>query len=172
MAAMYASAVSSLVTDAMRAALGTELSRTVSHPVSASDIRRWATAVYWPEPPPARYLSAEPPAPEDLNPFAWAVAEKSGAASATRLTGNDPDHTEKILGIAGPGLANQLNGGLTITYGTPMHVGDTITSVRTLDGYRERDGRLGRMLFTTTADTWTNQRGELVKRTALTLIRY
>lgn len=172
MVPMYASAVSSLVTAAMRAALGAELSRQVSHPVSASDIRRWAIAVYWPEPPPARYLSSNEAAmraPEDLNPFAWSVAERSGGDPPS---GNDPDHTEKLLGIAGPGLANQLNGGLAITYGVPMRVGDTITAVRTLAGYRERDGRLGRMLLTTTADTWTNQNGAFVKRTELTLIRY
>ena len=38
--------------------------------------------------------------------------------------------------------------------------------------YTEREGRLGLMLFTTTEDTWTNQRGETVKTSRSTLIRY
>lgn len=55
----------------MAAAVGAEISRRVSHPVTDSDIRRWAIAVYWPERPPARFLSREggPTVPEDFNPF-------------------------------------------------------------------------------------------------------
>jgi len=51
-------------------------------------------------------------------------------------------------------------------------VDDVITSVQRLAGYSERDGRLGRMLFTDLESTWTNQRDEFVKRATLTLIRY
>jgi len=53
-----------------------------------------------------------------------------------------------------------------------MRPGDIVTARSTLAGYREREGRLGVMLFSTTADEWTNQRGELVKRSESTLIRY
>jgi hypothetical protein len=38
--------------------------------------------------------------------------------------------------------------------------------------YTERQSRLGLMLFTRTETTWTNQRGEMVKTTRGTLIRY
>lgn len=167
--------MSSLITDQMHAALGTQLGRQVSYPVSASDIRRWAKAIYWPEPPPEKYLavdSADLVAPEDLNPFAWAVLFSDASPAAGTGKAHDPDRTEKSIGIDGPGLRNQLNGGLKITYGAPMRVGDTITSVRTLAGYSEREGRLGNMLFTITADTWTNQDKDVVKRTEMTLIRY
>ena len=47
-----------------------------------------------------------------------------------------------------------------------------ITSVRRPSGYREREGRLGLMLFTITEDNWTNQDDELLKTSRSTLIRY
>jgi hypothetical protein len=57
-------------------------------------------------------------------------------------------------------------------YGARIRPGDVITSVRRLGSYSERAGRLGLMLFSRTEDTWTNQNGEVVKRTVNTLIRY
>ena len=168
-----------MISDAMRAAVGRELSRAVSYPVSASDIRRWAVAVYFPEEPPPRYWDAEVAArsrwggivaPEDFNPFAWMAAEPRGIPG--RRGGSDADFTERCLGIAGPGLAQQLNGGCQVEYGAPIRVDDVITSVQRLARYSERDGRLGRMLLTDLESTWTNQRDEFVRRTTLTLIRY
>ena len=73
----------SLLTDAMEACVGQAFRRVVSFPVSASDIRRWAIAVYHPELPPRRYWDEQYCiesawggliAPEDFNPFAWATA--------------------------------------------------------------------------------------------------
>lgn len=167
--------MSSLISPRMQAAVGTRLGHQVSYPVSASDIRRWAAAIYWPEPPPEKYLSAEEAwltAPEDMNPFAWAVLSSDAPPLAGEVSGHDPDRTEKSIGIEGPGLSKQLNGGLKIEYGAPMRVGDTITSERVLSGYAEREGRLGRMLFTMMTDTWTNDADQMVKRTEITLIRY
>jgi len=54
----------------------------------------------------------------------------------------------------------------------PSRASDVITSSTTLGEYKEREGRLGLMLFTTSKDTWTNQRGEMVKTSLGTLIRY
>ncbi|MGV9862251.1 FAS1-like dehydratase domain-containing protein [Rhodococcus koreensis] len=168
--------MTTMITAEMKAAVGAEIQHKRSYPVSASDIRRWATAIYWPDQPPAQYLDSDEAAliaPEELNPFAWIVAESGTANDQTpAVSGNDPDATEMRMGIEGPGLRRQLNGGLEIEYGSPMRVGDEITSVRTLSGYREREGKLGSMLFTNFTDTWTNQRGELVKRSHMTLIRY
>lgn len=167
--------MSSLITAEMQEAVGTRMGSQVSYPVSASDIRRWALAIYWPRRPPARFLADEDSglvAPEDMNPFAWAARSTAAPEQNEPAQGHDPDRTEKTIGITGPGLRRQLNAGVKITYGVPMRVGDTITSVRTLAGYAEREGKLGRMLFTTTSDLWTNQHGEHVKRTELTLIRY
>jgi hypothetical protein len=162
----------------MRAAVGSELSRVVSFPVSESDIRRWAVAVYYPEPPPRLFWDAECAAgtvhkgivaPEDFNPFAWMVAESHGRRerSAARW-----DHVEDAAGIPGPGLPHSVYGGMEVEYGARMRPGDVITSVTTLYRYDEKDGRLGRMLFTTTEARWSNDRGELVKLFRPTVIRY
>jgi hypothetical protein len=43
----------------MLAAVGREVQRAVSYPVSESDIRRWAIAVYYPAPAPRRFWEAE-----------------------------------------------------------------------------------------------------------------
>ncbi|MGH3250161.1 MAG: FAS1-like dehydratase domain-containing protein [Trebonia sp.] len=163
----------------MSAAVGRQLTRRVSFPVAESDIRRWAIAVYYPEPPPRQFWDAAYArstrfggivAPEDFNPFAWMTAEREEPAAD--IADGSPDRTESMLGIPGPGLKYQLNGGLEVEYGARMRPGDVITSVHRLAGYSEREGRLGRMLFTVTEDSWTNAAGDLVKKTRMTLIRY
>ncbi|GGL15065.1 FAS1-like dehydratase domain-containing protein [Nocardia jinanensis] len=157
-----------LVTAQMRECVGRELDRRVSYPVAASDIRRWAVAVYYPELPPRPFWDAPDAilvAPEDFNPFAWLVAQPPGRPLVLR----DP---EEVLGIQGPQVDTRLRGGMTVEYGAPIHSGDVISSVRSLGGYDERDGRRGPMLFTTIADIWTNQRGEFVKNFQFTFIRF
>lgn len=167
------------VSAAMRNAVGGQLARRVSFPVSESDVRRWAVAVYYPQDPPRQFWDAAYAkstrhggivAPEDFNPFAWMAAERN--EPSVELGTNDPDRTEIMLGVPGPGLQYQLNGGLEVDYGVRMRPGDVITSVTRLAGYSEREGRLGLMLFTVTEDSWTNGDGELVKRARMTLIRY
>jgi hypothetical protein len=44
--------------------------------------------------------------------------------------------------------------------------------VTRLAEYTEREGRLGRMLFTASESEWTNQDGALVKTARMSLIRY
>ena len=170
--------VTSYVSDEMRAVLGAELGRLVSFPITDSDIRRWAVAVYYPETPPRLFWDAEYAAatehrgivaPEEFNPFAWMTAEPAGLA---RMGDNDPNGIEKSLGVRPPPTEFQLNGGIDVTYGVRMRPGDVITSVSTLHNYHERRGRLGLMLFTTMANTWTNQLGEQVRLTKGMLIRY
>jgi hypothetical protein len=171
--------VGTFISDAMRSAVGAELERRVSFPIAASDIRKWAIAVYYPEEPPRLFwdedFAATTPhggivAPEDFNPFAWMSASPPGVPR--REGGHDPNFTEQRLGIPGPGLSFQLNGGMEAEYGVRMRPGDVITAVSRLGGYREREGRLGLMLFTTMEAAWTNQHDELVKRVESTLIRY
>jgi N-terminal half of MaoC dehydratase len=166
-----------VISDDMRKAIGGELGRSVSFPITDSDIRRWAVAVYYPDAAPRMFWDAEYAAgtghgafvaPEEFNPFAWMTSEGPQRAAA----GNDPDMIEKTLGIEGPGLKFQLNGGMEAEYSTRMRPRDVITSVRRLAEYREREGRLGLMLFTTTEDVWTNQDDEVVKTSRFTVIRY
>jgi hypothetical protein len=158
------------ISPAMRAAVGGEVIRRVSYPIAVSDIRRWALAVYHPEAPPWSVADDDIEfAPEEFNPFAWAVADMTGRTDIDIL---DPAYNEKMLGIDGPALTFQLNGGLEVTYYSRMRPGDVITSVERLAEYNERPGRLGLMLFTIKEDTWTNHAGELVKIERSTLIRY
>jgi hypothetical protein len=53
-----------------------------------------------------------------------------------------------------------------------MRPGDIIAAVTSLADYSQREGRLGPMLMTVSLDTWTNQNGETVKESRMTLIRY
>lgn len=164
----------SYVSAAMRSAVGGTISRRVSFPVSASDIRKWAIAVYHPHHPPARYwdedaCGARLIVPQEFNPFAWMTADPKGFPEIDKL---DADILEKTLGIQGPGLTRQLNGGLDVHYVHDFGVGDVVTAVRVLDGYREREGRLGRMLFTTVRETWTDQNGTTLQVRLQTGIRY
>ena len=166
------------ISEAMQTVIGGELSRMTSFPITDSDIRRWAVAIYYPEDPPRLFWDEDYAAqtrygglvaPEEFNPFAWMTA---GGPRKITGGGHNPDLTEITLGIAGPGLKFQLNGGSEVEYGVRMRPGDVITSVRSLAGYSEREGRLGLMLFTQSQDLWTNQNNEVVKTTKSTLIRY
>ena len=167
------------ISPAMRAAVGREYRRLTSFPVSRSDIRRWAIAIYYPQPPPRVFWDERVAAagrhggivaPEDFNPFAWMTA--SGPAGDADHDPYNSDLTEILLGITGPGLKFQLNGGVELEHGERMRPGDIITAVSTVADYREREGKLGLMLFTTLQDEWTNQSGALVRRSRLNLIRY
>jgi hypothetical protein len=159
----------------MTAAVGREFGRRRSFPISESDIRKWAIAVYYPEDPPRLFWDAAYAAttmhggivaPEDFNPFAWMSADPPGIRHGGYVG------LEATLGVDPPQTKFMLNGGLEVTYGARMRPGDVITSVSTLTGYQEREGRLGLMLFTTQSDQWTNQKDELVKSATMTLIRY
>jgi len=170
--------IQSHISKEMSRAVGAELFRRTSFPVSAADIRRWAIAIYYPVEPPRIFWDCNYAtttshcgivAPEDFNPFAWMAADPAGLPRD-----GDPDihRIEERLGINPPGTSFELNGGMEVEYGARIHPHDVITSVGQLDGYRESSGRLGLMLWTTTTDTWTNQLGDLVRSFRFLRIRY
>ncbi len=164
------------ITTAMRSVVGVEFASSTSFPISKSDIRRWATAVYYPEPPPREFWDTlnEPTeqlvAPVEFNPFAWMASD--GPAHTREEGADDPDHQFTILGVEGPGLKFQVNGGMSVTYGAPMKSGDVITASLSIAELSERTGRLGPMLLKTTEAVWTNQDGAEVKRERMTIISY
>jgi len=171
------------VTPAMEAIVGSESSRQTSLPISTSDIRRWALAVYFPAAPPRHYWDEEYAAstrfggivaPEEFNPFAWitAAGPRQRPAAAEEPRAARPGSVETGFGVEAPPTTFMLNGGVEVTYGVRMRPGDVITSVGRHGGYSERTGRLGLMLFTYNESEWTNQRGEVVKTVRGTLIRY
>lgn len=136
-------------------------------------------AVYYPEPPPEMFWKAGAGlgdsgsilAPQEFNPFAWMTSDgpEPTAAGAPEY---DPNKHFSILGVAGPELKYQVNGGVEVVYGQPMRVGDVITSSTHIAELSEREGRLGLMLFTTTETVLTNQDDAEVRRERMTIIRY
>jgi hypothetical protein len=159
--------------------VGREIRRTTSFPITDSDIRRWAIAVYYPESAPRRFWDAEYAAttslggivaPEEFNPFAWMASET--VLASTDGAGGAQSVPEALVGGEVPPTTAMVNGGLEVEYGVRMRPGDVITSTSMIGEYTEREGRLGLMLFSTILDTWTNQRGETVKTSRNTLIRY
>lgn len=171
-----------LVRPDMEAIVGTPYGVQVSYPVTASDIRRWAQAIYYPERPPAAYLdpaAAEDGrllAPLDFNAFAWGAAHSFPSERKIPIDAKlrSVGAMEHFLGVDPPKLFHALNGGVAATYtGVRIRPGDVITSESVIAGYLERESRrLGPILLTHTDTTWTNQQGELIKTSRMTLIRY
>ncbi len=139
-----------------------------SLPVDANDIRRWAQAVYHPEPAPADFFDLAVAAagvwgglvaPRDFNPYAWHPAYHPEAYPWMRGMGTEPGR-------------RGLNGGQCSWYFAPIRLGDVIASEVTLVDAFEREGRLGTMMFLVDEARWTNQRGELVRIGQRTTIYY
>jgi acyl dehydratase len=146
--------------------LGRPLPVLESLPVDANDIRRWAQAIWYPEPPPADQfdvtVAAEGPwgglvAPRDFNPYAWHPDFHPEAYPWMRGMGTEPGR-------------RGLNGGQRTWYGAPIRPGDVIASQVTLIDTYEKEGRIGTMLFLVDQARWTNQRGELVRVSERTTI--
>ena len=125
----------------------------VSPPISKSDIRKWAIAVYWQETPPSLYWDEDYAkgtryegiiAPLDFNPFAWPVHLESTS------------RTRRSPGGGGAGTRG-MNGGRVQEYLVPMRPGDVITSTTALVDWNERQTRLGPTLFTISETRWTNK---------------
>ncbi len=157
------------VTPEMEEAKGKWSESRTSLPVSASDIRKWAIATYWPETAPRIYWDEEYAkttkwggiiAPRDFNPFAWPVERtrgRGGPAPGKRADG------KPLTG---------MNGGQTDTYGPPMRPGDVISARSRLVDWNEREGRLGHTLYTYTELEWRNQDDEVIRSRISIGIRY
>jgi hypothetical protein len=136
-----------------------------SPPVTASDIRKWAIATFWPETPPPVYWDEAYAAgtrwggiiaPPDFNPFAWPILRTPLAP---------------LPGPPGIRLTS-LNGGQLETYGTPQRPGDVISDRLRIQDFQEREGRYGLTLYVNVENEWTNQAGEFVRRRISTFVRY
>jgi hypothetical protein len=167
-------AADTLISDEMRGLEGKVLRSRSSYPISGSDIRRWALAVYYPEAPPSKFIGAgaaggEAPltAPEDFNPFSWATPGSKPSPPDVSA-----GFLEKGAGITPPPLKFIVNGGSVVEYGAPMVEGDVITTSFSIKGYTVKQGKKGPLLISETQDRWTNQKGEMVKTTIMTLVRY
>lgn len=65
-----------------------------------------------------------------------------------------------------------LNGGNELEYFSPIRPGDVITVTGKLANLREREGKMGKMLFMIVEMTYKNQKGEIVAKSKNTIIRY
>ncbi len=147
--------------------IGTTTAPITAPPVDANDIRRWAIATHWPEPPPRRFVdeavAAASPwqglvAPRELDPFAWSPVRPWGGPW---LRGMGAEPGTRIL-----------NGGQRSLYFAPMRPGDQITAVCRLVDVVEKDMKLGPTSIFTTEQRWTNQRDELVRIGFMTSLYY
>ena len=68
-------------------------------------------------------------------------------------------------------LPTNLNSGNELHYFQPICLGDTITVTGKIVDMREREGRVGKMLFMYYDETYTNQRGEVVAKCHSAVIR-
>jgi acyl dehydratase len=134
-----------------------------SYPVGANEIRRWAQAVYYPDPAPAVFMdeavATRGPwggmvAPREFNPFAW-------------MPGAAPGRHWDLLRAKRP---TALNGGQRFSYHAPIRPGDVVTRTARFADVYEKQGRSGTMVFVIGETRWTNQQGELVRRGRNTLI--
>jgi acyl dehydratase len=135
--------------------------------VDANDIRRWAIATHWPEPPPPAFVDEATAdasrwhglvAPRDLDPFAWCPTRPWGG-SWLRGMGSEPGR-------------RILNGGQRSLYFAPIRPGDEITGVCRLVDAIEKDMKMGPTTVFTTEQRWTNQRDELVRLGFMTSLYY
>lgn len=65
-----------------------------------------------------------------------------------------------------------LDGGGEWEFFQPAKLGDTLTGIRKIVEYKEKEGKLGHMLFVIRQTEWTNQDGDLIARNRSTSILY
>jgi len=174
--------VRTLISDEMRSIIGVVIEEETSYPIAASDIRRWALAVYHPEIPPPEFWDEDHPltaalggivAPDEFNPLAW-ITKRPGPRH------HDRDEVvakvgafEEALGVESPEFRALLQGEIRARYGEArMRPGDVIHSATSITEYSEREGRMGLQLYTTLSEVLTNQNRDWVKTVDTVFVRY
>ncbi|MFC2039240.1 MaoC family dehydratase N-terminal domain-containing protein [Chloroflexota bacterium] len=148
-----------LVTDKLRECIGMQ-SEPIVIEIEKGMIRRFAEAI------------------EDSNPL-WQDEEYARNARYGGIVA-PPGFLMTVLMRGGPAVeppfempvTRVLDGGGQWEYFKPVRPGDVLTLVNKLDDIRERQGRMGTMVFLVNETTWKNQRNELVASCRSTLIKY
>jgi hypothetical protein len=166
------------VTEEMRRIVGKVMRETVSYPISVSDIRKWAMAVYYPETPPRLFWDEDYAAgsrwggivaPEDFNPFAWMTRKPTPEDPPVSQTA----FSEAELGVTPPPYRAILLTEIRANHGSVrMRPGDVIRSTHRITDYFEREGRMGHMLYTTLSHALVNQRDEWIRTVDSVFVRY
>ena len=169
--------IKTLITDEMRGIVGKVMARQTSFPISVSDIRKWAAAVYYPEVPPPLFWDEEYAAttrfggivaPEEFNPFAWMTQDP-------RPTRREKPRGayETQLGVTPPPFKANMQSQIRVKYSdVRMRPGDVIRSTRSITEYFEREGRMGLQLYTTISLELVNQRDEWIKTLDTVYVRF
>ncbi len=151
----------SVITDEMRAAVGVESEPSV-YEIEKSAIRRWAESIGDPNP---LYRDEE-------------YAKSKGYRSLVAPPGFVAQYAFPVKAGAGgrrgfqSPFSRNLNGGNEYEFLKPVQAGDTLSATSKLAEIRERDGRMGKMLITTSETTYKNQNGEVVAKARGTGISY
>lgn len=174
--------MTTFITDEMRSLLNVIMEEETSYPIAASDIRRWALAVYYPEVPPPQFWDEDDPvtaalggivAPDEFNPLAWITKEPGPSRRPAGARVPRVGAFEMALGAEPPDFRAVLQGEIRARYGeAPMRPGDVISSATSITEYSEREGRMGLQLYTTLSEVLTNQHGEWVKTVDTVFVRY
>jgi hypothetical protein len=167
----------SYVTDEMRGIVGKVMTVLTSFPLSASDIRKWAAAVYYPEVPPPlfwdeEYAASTPfggiVAPEEFNPFAVMTKDPRPTTRIQRR-----GRFEHAFGVEPPPAKAILQTEIRVAYtGVRMRPGDVIRSTQRITEYFEREGKMGLQLYTTVSNEYVNQLEERIKLLHTVYVRY
>jgi hypothetical protein len=173
-----------LVTDEMRNVVGKLMRSATSFPISVSDIRKWAMAIYYPAIPPRLFWDEEYAAatkwggiiaPEEFNPFAWMTKDPPPREPAPVATDGYQRFAalEAVFGLDIPPYRAILQSRVIATYSkVRMRPGDVIRSESRISEYFEREGRMGLQLYTTVSDNLFNQHDEWIKRLDTVFVRY
>ena len=144
------------VTDEVKKQIGTQTEARVVE-IERGAIRRFAQAIGDPNP-----LFNDEAAARKTR-FGGMIAPPTFGRS---LGGGIPDIKLNLPQFRG------LDGGSEWEYFVPIRPGDQITVVSKIADLREREGRLGPMVFITVEHSYTNQFGELCALQRSTAIRY
>jgi acyl dehydratase len=159
----------SLITDAMRAAIGKQ-SEPVTMELDRTSVRMFARSVGHTDPIYYDVEEAKKAGYRDIPaPPGYLGTPVFSLATSDPTTGRRVGAGE--LPAARP-LTRRLNGGTEIEYLADICAGDVLTATTALADVQERKGSIGDMLISTSKTTYKNQRGEVVAIMTGTGIRY
>ena len=123
---------------------------------------------------------------DDCNPVYWdeeyAKNSRYGSIIAppgffgwpTRWAGAMPIITklreELVSTVAQAGYSRLLDGGIEYEFSRPVRAGDTLAALPRIVNIFERGGKAGKLVFSITEITYTNQSGDLVAKARQTFI--
>jgi acyl dehydratase len=158
----------SYITDDMRAAIGRQSS---PHPldIERGAIRQYARAAGYTNPIYFDVEAAKAAGHPDL------PAPPGFLGRHLFLPGvSDPTFSGPMEGsvLRNPRLKRNLNGGQSIRLKRRLYAGERITMTSALVNVTERTGSIGRMLISTTENTYRDEKGEIVATENFTGIAY